>query len=245
MAHRPGSALVPYRTPFRLLPAALALVLGVLLALAVLDLPEVYPGLAATVADHMGESGVDNPVAAVLLNFRAWDTLLEVGVLVLAVLGAFSLKPTVWRTVGQVPALAESIVLGALGRLLVPAMLLAGPYLLWAGTKTAGGAFQGAAVVAAAGVLLLIAGMARPEALNRPLVRVVAVGGFAVFLAVGLLVMPFGFAFLDYPPHLAYGLVFGIEAALTVSIGAILALLYAGAAEAPPDTGGPNEGARG
>ena len=38
----------------------------------------------------MAQSGVDHPVTAVLLNFRAWDTLLELAVLLLALLGPAS-----------------------------------------------------------------------------------------------------------------------------------------------------------
>jgi hypothetical protein len=36
---------------------------------------------------HLPDSGVSNPVTAVLLNFRAYDTLLEIGVVLLALWG--------------------------------------------------------------------------------------------------------------------------------------------------------------
>ena len=39
----------------------------------------------------METSGVRNPVTAVLLNFRGYDTLLEMGVLLVALLGVWSL----------------------------------------------------------------------------------------------------------------------------------------------------------
>ena len=48
-----------------------------------MDLPE-------AVAAHMAESGVEHPVTAVLLNFRGYDTLLEVAVLLLALLGVLT-----------------------------------------------------------------------------------------------------------------------------------------------------------
>ncbi|MFN2337821.1 MAG: hypothetical protein ABR544_02485, partial [Gammaproteobacteria bacterium] len=41
--------------------------------------------LPELVQEHLGTSGVSHPVTAVLLNFRAHDTLLEIGVLLLAV----------------------------------------------------------------------------------------------------------------------------------------------------------------
>jgi uncharacterized MnhB-related membrane protein len=65
-------------------PAALATstVAGAL-SWAVLTLPRGV-GLQPDVVEALPRSGVDNPVTAVLLNFRAWDTLLESIVLLAA-----------------------------------------------------------------------------------------------------------------------------------------------------------------
>jgi multisubunit Na+/H+ antiporter MnhB subunit len=49
--------------------------------------------LARAVATHLELSGVSNPVTAVLLNFRGYDTLLELAVLLAAVLGILALGP--------------------------------------------------------------------------------------------------------------------------------------------------------
>ena len=57
----------------------LLLPLGVALSAALL-LPETAPaGLEAVVEQYIDNSGVSNPVTAVLLNFRSYDTLLEIG----------------------------------------------------------------------------------------------------------------------------------------------------------------------
>ncbi len=40
----------------------------------------------------MDRSGVTHPVTAVLLNFRGYDTLLEVAVLLIALVGTWSLR---------------------------------------------------------------------------------------------------------------------------------------------------------
>ena len=64
----------------RLLAAALSLAVGGLVAWAVLGLPE-SAGLREAVTAQMDRSGVSHPVTAVLLNFRGYDTLLEVAVL--------------------------------------------------------------------------------------------------------------------------------------------------------------------
>ena len=61
-----------------LLPLLLALAVG--LGYAVLSLPDHANGLQKMVANKMEVSGVSNPVTAVLLNFRGYDTLLEMGI---------------------------------------------------------------------------------------------------------------------------------------------------------------------
>ena len=49
--------------------------------------------LADEVIVHLEQSGVSNPVTAVLLNYRAYDTLLELAVLLAAVLGIMAVGP--------------------------------------------------------------------------------------------------------------------------------------------------------
>ena len=63
---------------------------GLLLALtgmlvsSLASLPTHGPGLRETAFDRLPESGVVNPVTAVLLNYRAYDTFLELAVLLIA-----------------------------------------------------------------------------------------------------------------------------------------------------------------
>ena len=65
-----------------LLPLLACLTMG--LGYGVLSLPDQAEGLQKIVAGKMEVSGVSNPVTAVLLNFRGYDTLLEMVVLFLA-----------------------------------------------------------------------------------------------------------------------------------------------------------------
>ena len=132
------------RVPAALLAAVLALGLG----WAVLSLPEPATGLTGRVDAELPNSGVSHPVTAVLLNFRGYDTLLEIGVLLLALLCVWSLRLSPAR---RDPEAARTPVLGYLVRLLVPVVLVVTVYLLWAGSKQPGGAFQAGAVLAAAG----------------------------------------------------------------------------------------------
>ena len=190
--------------------------------------------LPTLVEEHLGMSGVSHPVTAVLLNFRGYDTLLEIGVLLLAVLGVLAVRQAAGQE--QVTTPPAGAVLGALTHLAVPLMVLVAGYLLWAGAHQPGGAFQAGAVLAAAGVLLRLSG--RLPALLPPGfgVRAGLLLGFAVFLAIALGVTSGGRALLAYPPQQAGGLILLIEASLTLSIALILVSLFVGA-PSPPEHG--------
>lgn len=206
---------------------------AVVVAYAVLQLPA-GPGLYAAVETQLARSGVSHPVTAVLLNFRAYDTLLEVGVLLLAVMGAWSLRGPIAARRAPLP---PSTVLRALVQVIVPVMVLSSGYLLWRGSHAPGGAFQGGAVLAAALVLLVLAaGLRLPVALHG-LHRLLLSAGFVVFLAVGLWPLARGAVLLQYPPGQAKTLILLVESLLTLSIGAILALLFVGSR--PADDEGP------
>ncbi len=208
---------------FRLLLVILLSVLTAVLGYAVLNLAPLAPGLSEQVTLKLDASGVSNPVTAVLLNFRAYDTLLELGVLLLALLGTWSL--------GAIPERREPSrgpVLDMLSRLLVPLLILVAGYLLWVGAHAPGGAFQAGSVLGAAGVLLLLAGW-RPDTRFTGLpLRMALVAGLGVFVVVGVVLILMGGRLLEYPPPFAATLILLIEAAATLSIGITLAALFLG-----------------
>ena len=74
---------------FRLLLVLLLCAIAGWLGYAVLALSSSPTGLEEQVATHLDTSGVGNPVTAVLLNFRGYDTLLEMAVLLVALLGVW------------------------------------------------------------------------------------------------------------------------------------------------------------
>jgi multisubunit Na+/H+ antiporter MnhB subunit len=210
------------RAPLRLAAGLLAASVGALVAWALLALPD-SAGLREAVASRMDVSGVTHPVTAVLLNFRGYDTLLEVAVLLLALVATWSLRLAPSRATRDSPGL----VLHELVRFVVPLLVVLAGYLLWLGAHAPGGAFQAGALLAGAGVLLSLV-EARPLGPAPPVVvRGLAVLGVAVFLAVALLLLPGG-RLLEYGPGRAGLLILVIEAASTVSIGLALAYLFRG-----------------
>jgi multisubunit Na+/H+ antiporter MnhB subunit len=204
------------------------LALGAVLLLAVDRLPEEPGGLSALVAERIPESGVSHPVTAVLLNFRAFDTWLEVGVLLVAVLAVLTVRQS-HTLQGVAVERAVDPVLAGVARLLVPLMVLVGGYLLWLGTHAPGGAFQSGAVLAAAGVLLLLAGRRSVTALHALPLRLALLAGLLAFLLVALGTLLGGELLLALPPRWAGPLILAVETAVTVSIAVTLAVLYAGA----------------
>lgn len=178
--------------------------------------------LAQAVSANLSSSGVTNPVTAVLLNFRAYDTLLELAVLLTAVLGIFALGEESKRYRAAGPVFAGLV------SWLVPMLVLVAGYLLWVGAHAPGGAFQAGAMLAAAGVVLRLAGkrnVGLPQGNFLPLLLVI---GVAIFLLVGLTMLALGREFLSYPPALAGGLILLIETAAMFSIAATLVLAFLG-----------------
>jgi multisubunit Na+/H+ antiporter MnhB subunit len=212
----------------RITAAAVAVPLAALLAAAVLRLPAEPAALAGEVERELERSGVSHPVTAVLLNFRAYDTWLELGVLLVAAAALLAVRRAHDFRDVPVPRAADPL-LSALAGLTVPLMVLAAGYLLWLGSHAPGGAFQSGAVLGAAGVLLLLAGRASVTWPGPLPLRLGLAAGFLAFLAVGGAASLGAGRFLEYPPALASPLILGVETAAALSIGLTLAALFAGA----------------
>jgi multisubunit Na+/H+ antiporter MnhB subunit len=204
---------------FVVITMAVAFVL--VLGSAMLDLTPAAIDLRAPVVAHLADSGVSHPVTAVLLNYRGYDTLLEIAVLLLALLAILAV-------VGDAPASpsrAAHSLLQTLARLAVPVMIIVAVYLLWAGAFRPGGAFQAGAVLAAAAVLLHLVDLLPGWRTPRLRLRIGLAAGFALFLGVAATLLTEG-SLLQYPPEAAGALILLIEAGLTLSLALILAGLF-------------------
>ncbi|MET0072519.1 MAG: hydrogenase subunit MbhD domain-containing protein [Candidatus Thiodiazotropha sp.] len=178
--------------------------------------------LATLAYDMLGRSGVSNPVTAVLLNYRGYDTLLELVVVLTAVLGVLVIgsERRGYRRAGPVFC--------GLVRWLVPLLILGAGYLLWVGAHAPGGAFQAGATLAAAGVVLRLGGHHSAGLPGGYALRAALAAGIGLFLSVGVGTTLNGGRFLQYPEAWSGTLILLIESAATVSIAAALALAYRG-----------------
>jgi multisubunit Na+/H+ antiporter MnhB subunit len=221
----------------RIAAAALSALVSLGLAALVLFPSGPAPSLAPAAAAHLAALDVGNPVTAVLMAYRGIDTLLEKIVLLLAVIGVWSLAPD--RFWGGAPAPMRfgrpDGALTLLARLLPPVGIVVGVYILWVGAKAPGGAFQGGAILAAMWLLTMMAGLQDAPLIAAPWLRRALVVGPVVFVAVGLAGFALPRGFLSYPSGIVKPVIIAIEVVLTLSIAAILGMLVAGPpAREPP-----------
>jgi len=194
-----------------------------LLGWALYEMPRGVGGLGDLVRQSEDEAGVAHEVTAVLLNYRAYDTLLELGVLLIVLAGVWAVAKE-----GELAGADAQAVQLALVRLLVPVMVVTAGYLLWVGSYAPGGAFQAGAVVAGAGVLLVLGWKRGAWLVESAWMRWGVVAGLAAFLVSGLWALAVGREFLEYGAGHAGRMILMIEGAATLGIGLTLALLFVG-----------------
>ena len=220
----------------RILAAVFSATVAVALGAVVLTLPEPAPTLAPRVAEHLASTGLGNAVTAVLLSFRAIDTLLEAVVLVYALVAVWALTPD--RFWGGRPgpkyAVEANGMLAYFARLLPPLGIVVGIYVFWVGADLPGGKFQAGTLLAAMWLLAIMAGLTDVPPISRRWLRIALGAGTVVFLAIGFAGVPLAGAFLAYPESFAKPLILVIEAASMVSIAVTLGLLVVG----PPERSG-------
>lgn len=176
--------------------------------------------------DSLALSGVEHPVTAVLLSYRAYDTLLEIAVLLVAVVVARSLNHA------AAPPPRSPALMNAFAARLLPLLVIVAGWVLFAGSTLPGGAFQAGAVFAGALVLARVTGLGR--SVWRITTGAAALGllSFLGFAAIGLSEG----TWLALPAPAAAALIVTLEAVLTVSIGVSLAILVAAVSDADRTT---------
>jgi len=221
----------------RLTGGVCCVLVSVAIAIGVLVPPEHIPSLAPAVMAKLPQSGLANPVAGVLFVYRALDTLLEKIVLLLALLGVWSLAPD--RLWGGVPGLRihaqPNGSLPFLAQLLPPIGIVVGIYMCWVGATAPGGAFQGGTILAAMWLLIMIAGLQNVPSIDQRWLRLSLIIGPLLFVIVGVAGLVVAGNFLAYPAGYEKPVIVAVELALTISIGATLCMLAAGPpARVPP-----------
>jgi len=223
----------------KLLTGVLATLVASALGAVILMLPDPPPSLApeaAAAADGAG-AGLGNPITAVLMSYRSLDTMLEKIVLILAVIGVWSVgADEAW---GRAPAPLRQQKAYApmvfLAQMLAPVGALIAIHIFWTGANAPGGAFQGGALLAAMWMVTMMARLMEPPRVDARWLRLALVAGPAVFLISGLAGEVVAGSFFAYPPGLAKPIILFIEAFMVLSIAAALPMLVAGPPSERPD----------
>ncbi len=209
----PGTVKAGPHFSWLLLPC---LLLAGLLSLSIMNI-QPSQGLSKAVQAAMQDTSLEYPVTAVLLDFRGYDTWLELGVLLAAVLGLLCAGRKHSIRAPLLPAPAEPV-----GRwlinILLPLIILVGGFLLWLGAFGPGGAFQAGVVWAAGGVLLWQAGHPSLGALPVSLWRVSVVLGFAFFWLLAAAAVVRNEPMLAHPQAKAWILAVEYAAALSIAV---------------------------
>ncbi len=186
---------------------------------------------------------IPNVVTAVLASFRGYDTLGEVFVVFVAMVGVlFVLSGDQIRT-GTIrasdPGLRHHLIPKVVGRLLLPFIILFGLYVQFHGEYGPGGGFQAGAIIATGLILhaLLEGEQAALRSVPAGAMQALVIVGTTLYGGVGVLCMALGANFLDYSvlhPDPVTGRQIGIIAielgvGMTVA-GALLSIFHAFAA---------------
>jgi multicomponent Na+:H+ antiporter subunit B len=140
------------------------------------------------------ENAAANIVAAVVVNYRGFDTLGEVTVLFIAAVGLSAVLHTQREKVSSAAVEPPSLIVLTGCRFLLPLILLLGAYVSIHGHLTPGGGFQGGAVVAS-GFLLVYLGCQDRRLRSAGISITESLSGLA-FVILGLLGLAVGGSFL-------------------------------------------------
>lgn len=180
---------------------------------------------AAEVASAIASHPFGNAVTAVILDFRAYDTLLEMVVLLLALLGTNLLLSQKVADLHPVSPVSFPLVTPLLS-LQISLLVLMALYLFEAGSSRPGGGFQAGALLAALGIVLRLTGHLVPVREPKPVLRLLVVAGLAAFSLVASVSVFNGDALLTYPGQVHLILMLGVEFAVMLSTAVTLVLLF-------------------
>lgn len=178
--------------------------------------------LAKLAFDNIPLTGVTNPVTAVLLNYRIYDTVFEFAVFLCV---AVSVLPYIADTPKPlVPLMAESQVL-AIAKVFVPLTIVMAGYMLWIGSSMPGGAFQAASLLAGCLVLLTLSNALSVDLTLKRYKALLSAGLIATFLTIIIAYLQTQ-VFLTFPVGLAGAYILFIEFFATFAIALALFVCF-------------------
>ena len=203
---------------FKIILAILAFLLFSLLSFLLLNIKPFENSLENMVTQEMTNSKITHEITSILLDFRSLDTLLEVAVIFLALIGIKTISPLFRYKPLSFPLLITDTYVS----LIFPVIVIVAFYILTSGAYQSGGAFQASAILAGGFIIIRLT---KPDYLNNIkelLLRFFYSIGLLYFILIGIFTL-FNGNFLEYPKEYSYYLIVSIESFLTISLSVILA----------------------
>ncbi len=203
---------------FKLLIWTGAFMVFVVLSTLLLNIQTPNKPIDLLITQELQNSGVSHNVTAILLNFRALDTLLEVGVILLALVAIYAITPHYRYT----PLSFESTITNIFVSILFPLIVLSAFYIFYSGSYQSGGAFGAAALLAGGFIILRLVKPLYFNNIKETKLRLIYASGLSFFTFVGVITL-FDGSFLEYRKTQATFFIVSIEFILSISLAAILA----------------------
>jgi multisubunit Na+/H+ antiporter MnhB subunit len=197
-------------------------VLTVLLIVAFIEQPVHDNALRTLALDNIEKTGVSNPVTAVLLNYRAYDTYMEFAVFLCV---AVAVVPYVLDAQVSVHKPSSESQVLSIAKVFVPLSIIMGGYLLWIGSSQPGGAFQASSLLAGCLVLLSLANVKTID-FSKLRIRLLLSSGLLAFVAVITLSFFQTQGFIILQPAFAGALILFVEFFATFAISVTLFLCF-------------------
>jgi multicomponent Na+:H+ antiporter subunit B len=185
----------------RILPAIAIVLVGLIFASIAISYSEqtsLRPLAESYVRLVPQELGAPNVITGVLLTFRAFDTIGEVAVLFMVAAGVglvLSGKTSAEASSSPESKTPASEIVRTATQILLPLIAIFAAYIIMNGHISAGGGFQGGAVIASAVLLLLLANPSQD--LNATFLSITESLAGVLFVAVGIAGLVAAGGFLD------------------------------------------------
>ena len=145
---------------FKISLTILAFLLFSLLSFLLLNIKPFENNLENMITQEMMNSKISHEITSILLDFRSLDTLLEVAVIFLALIGIKTISPLFRYKPLSFPLLITDTYVS----LIFPVIVIVAFYILTSGAYQSGGAFQASAILAGG---FIIISLTKPDYLNN------------------------------------------------------------------------------
>ncbi|MGM0519556.1 MAG: MnhB domain-containing protein [Campylobacterota bacterium] len=203
---------------FKLFLVTISFLLFLLLSYFLINIKPFENSLEKIVKEHMLNTQITHDITYILLDFRSLDTLLEVAVIFLALIGIKTVSPYFRYKPISFPLLITDTYVSTV----FPIIVIVAFYILFSGAYQSGGAFQASAILAGGFIIIKITKPKYLAKVKELFLKVTYSLGLFYFILVGLFSLLNG-NFLEYPKQLSYFFILSIETLLTISLSAILA----------------------